>query len=102
MFLKITKYSLNIIKPKILNTTILLAPPLQMQDILYIFLKKNPRKFPGKLLLQPSQKPNLRYNVSLPVRDAKMYERANNVCVKNNLSRVKYLQNFMLFCQESE
>ena len=38
-----------------------------MQDILYIFLKKNPRKFPGKFLLQPSQKPYLRYNVSLSV-----------------------------------
>ena len=35
-------------------------------------------------------------------RDAKMYERANNVCVKKILSQVKSLQNVTLFCQESE
>ena len=35
-------------------------------------------------------------------RDAKTYERANNVRVKKILSGVKSLQNFTLFCQESE
>ena len=35
-------------------------------------------------------------------RDAKMYERANNVCVKKILSQVKFSKYFTLFCQESE
>ena len=35
-------------------------------------------------------------------RDAKTYERANNVCVKKILYRVNSLKNFTLFCQESE
>ena len=34
--------------------------------------------------------------------DGTMYELANNVCVKRILSQVKSLQNFTLFCQESE
>ena len=35
-------------------------------------------------------------------RDAKTYKRANNVCVKKILSRVKSLENFTQFCRESE
>ena len=36
------------------------------------------------------------------IRDAKTYKCANNVCIKKILSRVKSLQNFLLFCQERE
>ena len=37
---------------------------------------KNPRKLPGKFLLQPSQKPYLRYNVSLSVAAIFLVEQA--------------------------
>ena len=36
------------------------------------------------------------------LRDAKTYQRANNVGVKKILSGVKSLQKFALFCQESK
>ena len=38
----------------------------------------------------------------LTYRDAKTYERANNVRVKCFLSRVKFNPNFTLFCRKSE
>ena len=43
----------------------------------------------------------LQYSVQYG-RNANTYKRANNICVKKILSLVKSLQNFTLFCRESE
>ena len=40
--------------------------------------------------------------IQCAVGDGKTYERANNVCVKCFLARVKFEPNFTLFCRKRE